>query len=137
MPLRLLVHGVVATVAWLLSASSASVFTPEVANIEPLGGTRGAEVEVLLRGARLATPQELIVYEPGLTVVALETFAAVSEASNVETVYCVQAPVPIGEAPLSKSFVAVPVWIVTSNVPLVSTPEAAVNVVVSMFKSRK
>jgi len=45
---------------------------PEVARLSPTGGQRGTEVVVKLEGARLADLQQLVFFEPGLTVTSLE-----------------------------------------------------------------
>jgi hypothetical protein len=57
----------------LLCARTASLATdPHLSTITPLGGQRGSEVELTLRGERLADARELIFYSPGLEVLGLE-----------------------------------------------------------------
>jgi pre-peptidase len=59
----------------LCVASSAFASSPVLSNIQPRGGQRGTEVEVLLNGQRLEDAQELMIYEPGIEVAE---FAVVS-----------------------------------------------------------
>jgi hypothetical protein len=59
-------------VVFFCVANAVLANTPEVSSVDPTGGTRGSEIEINLRGQRLATPQELFIYEPGITVTKLE-----------------------------------------------------------------
>lgn len=46
--------------------------TPHLNSLDQLGGQRGTEITVTLRGERLHTPAELVWYEPGITVTKFE-----------------------------------------------------------------
>lgn len=46
--------------------------TPRLARIVPPGGQRGTTVEVMLQGRYLDKPEEVLVYEPGITVESVE-----------------------------------------------------------------
>ncbi len=56
----------------LISTSSATAGTPRLARIVPPGGQRGTTVEVMLQGRYLDKPEEVLVYEPGITVESVE-----------------------------------------------------------------
>lgn len=53
-------------------ASAAEAGTPRLARIVPPGGQRGTTVEVMLQGRYLEKPEEVLVYEPGITVESVE-----------------------------------------------------------------
>lgn len=65
--LTTLVGGLGAAAA-LAVASAAHAASPALDMVLPRGAQRGAEVEVTLRGNRLADAQEVLVYQPGITV---------------------------------------------------------------------
>jgi hypothetical protein len=46
--------------------------SPELHRVTPVGAQRGTEADVVLRGARLADAQELVLYYPGIRVVKVE-----------------------------------------------------------------
>lgn len=50
--------------------------SPVLSNIQPRGGQRGTEIEVLFNGQRLEDAQELMIYEPGIEV---SEFAVVND----------------------------------------------------------
>jgi hypothetical protein len=52
----------------LASAFIAEAGTPRLARIVPPGGQRGTTVEVMFQGRYLEKPEEVLVYEPGITV---------------------------------------------------------------------
>lgn len=52
----------------LLTVESALAASPVLSNIQPRGGQRGTEIEVLFNGQRLEDAQELMIYEPGIEV---------------------------------------------------------------------
>ena len=56
-----------------LAVFAASVWgmSPQLHGTAPLGGQRGAELELTLRGERLADACELLFYSPGIQVVGL------------------------------------------------------------------
>lgn len=56
----------------LASAFVAEAGTPRLARIAPPGGQRGTTVEVMLQGRYLEKPEEVLVYEPGITVESIE-----------------------------------------------------------------
>ena len=56
----------------LISASVAHAGTPRLARIVPPGGQRGTTVEVMFQGRYLEKPEEVLVYEPGITVESVE-----------------------------------------------------------------
>lgn len=57
----------------LASAFVAEAGTPRLARIVPPGGQRGTTVEVMLQGKYLDKPEEVLVYEPGITVESIES----------------------------------------------------------------
>lgn len=65
---------------------------PQLSRIIPRGAQRGTEVEFTLSGARLEDAQELMVYEPGLEVVALN----VVDGANVKVRLRIAADCPLG-----------------------------------------
>lgn len=56
----------------ILSAATALAAQPQVSLALPTGGQRGKTVEVTISGTRLADAQELLFYEPGISVAKLE-----------------------------------------------------------------
>jgi len=54
--------------AALLLPLAASAGTPRLNHVKPAVGTRGGEVEIILRGQNMADPREIIFDEPGITV---------------------------------------------------------------------
>src|SRR4029079_1021898 len=56
----------------LASAFIAEAGTPRLARIVPPGGQRGTTVEVMFQGRYLDKPEEVLVYEPGITVESVE-----------------------------------------------------------------
>lgn len=65
--------------SWCLVASVEAA-APQLARITPRGAQRGTEVDITLTGARLEDAQELILYEPGLEVLAFQ----VVDGANVK-----------------------------------------------------
>jgi hypothetical protein len=59
---------VLATLGLLIAAVPAWAVSPTVRLIQPVGGQRGTEVVVTLTGQRLADIQEILFYQPGITV---------------------------------------------------------------------
>jgi hypothetical protein len=59
----------------MLAATLAEAANPAFGGSSPLGVQRGAETEVVFTGARLADAQELMFFEPGITVASLEPAA--------------------------------------------------------------
>jgi hypothetical protein len=58
--------------AVLAIASTTQAGTPRLARIVPPGGQRGTTVEVMLQGRYLDKPEEVLVYEPDITVESVE-----------------------------------------------------------------
>ncbi|HLQ44250.1 MAG TPA: hypothetical protein VK137_05950, partial [Planctomycetaceae bacterium] len=56
----------------LLSASAAQAGSPRLVRITPPGGQRGTTVEAYFQGRYLDKPQEVLLYEPGISVEAVE-----------------------------------------------------------------
>jgi hypothetical protein len=52
-------------------AASATAATPSLGGLSPYGAQRGTEVEVRFSGGRFADAQEIVFYEPGITVASL------------------------------------------------------------------
>jgi hypothetical protein len=59
---------VLATLGTLIAALPALAVSPTVRLIQPVGGQRGTEVTVMLTGQRLTDIQEILFYQPGITV---------------------------------------------------------------------
>ncbi len=59
---------VLATLGMLIAAVPAWAVAPTVRLVQPVGGQRGTEVIVTLTGQRLADIQEILFYQPGITV---------------------------------------------------------------------
>lgn len=70
---RALVSAITAT---LLLASTASAALPSLGGMSPFGAQRGTEVEVQFNGERLGDAQQILLYEPGITVTHLEAAGA-------------------------------------------------------------
>lgn len=56
----------------LVAAVAAEAGTPRFARIVPPGAQRGTTVEVMLQGRYLEKPEEVLIYEPGITVESVE-----------------------------------------------------------------
>src|SRR3954468_8616926 len=56
----------------LFLALAAYASSPKLASITPTGAQRGTEVELKLAGSRLDDTQELVFYEPGISVLKLD-----------------------------------------------------------------
>ncbi len=64
------------SVAILLGTTAAArAASPGLNGTSPTGAQRGTEVEVSFNGARMADAQEILFYEPGITVASLEPAA--------------------------------------------------------------
>jgi hypothetical protein len=59
---------ILASLGILIAAVPAWAVAPTVRLIQPVGGQRGTEVAVTLTGQRLADIQEILFYQPGITV---------------------------------------------------------------------
>ncbi|MBB5351470.1 hypothetical protein HNR46_001707 [Haloferula luteola] len=56
----------------LLLTAPALAFSPDLQQVQPRGGPRGAEVEIHLLGERLQDPQEILFHHPGIEVLELK-----------------------------------------------------------------
>jgi hypothetical protein len=82
----------VAVAAMLALCGVARAASPVLSNVLPRGAQRGTEVELLLGGDRLADAQELLFYQPGLTVKKL-----VATTQQVKAQVAVAADAELGE----------------------------------------
>ena len=57
---------------FLVAAVAVEAGTPRLARVVPPGGQRGTTVEVMFQGRYLDKPEEVLVYEPGITVESVE-----------------------------------------------------------------
>lgn len=81
----------------LATALGASAFSPDLALIEPRGGKRGTEVEIQFIGNRLFEPQEVLLYNSGITVKSLEKGA---EPNRAKAVLVIAPDADLGEHPI-------------------------------------
>src|SRR5204862_130034 len=58
----------IATIALLLGCGLARAASPALAAVMPRGAQRGTDLEITLAGDRLADAQDVLFYQPGLTV---------------------------------------------------------------------
>ena len=70
-------------------------FTPSVGTIQPRGGQRGTEMTIRLSGDRLYEPQEILLYQPGITVTKLEKVGDQHKA--VKATISIAPDAPLGE----------------------------------------
>jgi len=92
MTVRPFARFLLSSLAVLCVASSAFAASPVLSNIQPRGGQRGTEIEVLFNGQRLEDAQELMIYEPGIEVAE---FAVVS-ATQVKAKLKIAADCELG-----------------------------------------
>lgn len=71
--------------AWVQAAS------PVFNGLSPRGGQRGTEIDVTLSGGQLNDAQEVLFYEPGISVTSLK-----AEANNVKVKFKIAADAPLG-----------------------------------------
>jgi Bacterial pre-peptidase C-terminal domain len=57
----------------LLAGGSLEAASPQFNRITPAGGQRGTEIELVLAGERIGDSPELLFYEPGLSVVSIQS----------------------------------------------------------------
>src|SRR2546421_12311866 len=77
----------------LLSWSTALAASPTLNTVMPRGGQRGSEIELTLAGDRLADAQEILFYQPGLSVKKL----AAPTTQQVKMQVSIAADAAIGE----------------------------------------
>ncbi len=75
-----------------LLAHSASAFTPTIGTIQPRGGQRGTEMTIRLNGDRLYEPQEILLYQTGITVTKLEKVGDQNKAVSASITIAPDAP---------------------------------------------
>jgi hypothetical protein len=75
----------VALIGLLATALPAAAATPVLTRILPRGGQRGTEVEATFIGQRLADVQEILIYEPGVTVAKINKPADDKEKAAAAT----------------------------------------------------
>ena len=78
-----------------LVAHSALAFTPTIGTIQPRGGQRGTEMKIRLSGDRLYEPQEILLYQPGITVTELEKVG--DQNKTVSATITIAPDAPLGE----------------------------------------
>lgn len=76
-----------------LTGVAAAGFSPVLNLINPRGGQRGTEVEVTFAGERLEDLQEVMVYEPGITVTGID----VSDPKKVRAKFQIAPDARLGE----------------------------------------
>ena len=77
-------------------AAAAQAASPALNLVTPRGGQRGTEIEITLAGERIADAQELLIYQPGITVTKLEA----KDAKKVTAMIAIAADAVPGEYPL-------------------------------------
>ncbi len=81
--------------ASVLLALPSLAFTPTIGTIQPRGGQRGTEITLHLDGDRLYEPQEILLYQPGITVTNLEK--AGDQHKAVKATITIAPDAPLGE----------------------------------------
>src|SRR5437870_1905905 len=76
----------------LFICGAASAASPELTTIMPRGGQRGTEVVVDFQGDRLADAADIVVHEPGLSILKIE-----HSAKSVKATLKIAADCPLGE----------------------------------------
>lgn len=82
-------------VAFFFFAAEVLAVAPNLTVVAPLGGQRGKEVKLTLRGERLEDAQDLMFYRDGITLERFET----KEDKRVVAVVRLDAACPLGEHP--------------------------------------
>ncbi|WP_165073507.1 peptidase [Paludisphaera rhizosphaerae] len=81
-----------ATATVLALATTAIASSPSLTAVRPMGGQRGAEVEVVFSGARLGDAQEVMFYQPGVTATGITKIDDNSFKAKVK----ISADAPLG-----------------------------------------
>jgi hypothetical protein len=76
----------------VLASVPAFASSPILRGIKPIGGQRDTEVVVTLSGQRLADAQEILFYQPGITVTGLEA----DKDNQVKATFKIAADAPLG-----------------------------------------
>src|SRR5688572_26441749 len=79
----------------LLLGAAARAASPTVTSVMPRGGQRGTEIDITLAGDRLADAQEILFYQPGITVKTLQP-----TTQQVKAHIAIAADARLGEVPL-------------------------------------
>src|SRR5262245_48482684 len=79
--------------ALLFAATVTRAVAPNLASVAPAGGQRGTNVEVALKGERLADAQEVFLYGPGITVEKIVS----ATATEAKAIFKIAADCPLGE----------------------------------------
>ena len=82
---------------FLFTSILAQGFSPELSRVEPRGGRVGSEVQIKLYGSRLYDPQELLLYNKGLTVKSL---IPSKDGKSVKAIIAIGSDAPLGEHPM-------------------------------------
>ncbi|MFT6862351.1 MAG: hypothetical protein ACJAVK_000909 [Akkermansiaceae bacterium] len=82
---------------FLLTSLLVHGFSPVLSRIEPRGGKVGTEVAIRLYGDNMMEPQELLLYQKGLTVKSLTKG---KDGKSVKAVLVIAADAPLGEHPI-------------------------------------
>ncbi len=82
-----------ATFAAFFCAAVAHAVSPSLTTVTPAGGQRGSEVDVVLRGDRLADAKEILLYGTGISVMKIND----ATNSTVKATLKIAADCPIGE----------------------------------------
>lgn len=88
---RLLLYALVVCSA----TSPALAASPHLRDVRPKGGQRGTELEVTLRGDRLQSPQEILLYRSGIQVLGIEP--ASEDHKTVKVKLRLAGDCPLGE----------------------------------------
>ena len=84
---------------WLLVclqfALPALAFTPVLSSVQPRGGQRGTEMTIRLNGDRLRDPEEILFYQPGISVLKIEKVGDQNKA--VQATISIASDAPLGE----------------------------------------
>jgi hypothetical protein len=88
---------IVAALALGLFSVTALAASPQLTRIVPRGGQRGTEVVLSFDGQRLADAQEVLIYEPGLTVVRISQPDKKYEGKQVKVTVKIAPDARVGE----------------------------------------
>ncbi|HVJ47074.1 MAG TPA: PPC domain-containing protein [Luteolibacter sp.] len=81
------------TTLFALTAVASAGFSPSFSLVNPRGGQKGTQVEVVLSGERLDGLQEVMFYEPGITVAELD----IKDPKNVRAKFNIAPDARLGE----------------------------------------
>lgn len=74
--------GLIVIAAWSCVPAATWAGTPRLSRLQPPGGQRGSTLEVQLVGRYLERPEELLLYEPGITVESIEPVVGEAESAG-------------------------------------------------------